>query len=372
MKPEILIVDDSEDICEILSTILQTLGFPSRYFLTTPEAILYFEVELNPIVFLDIHIGNKNGLELLPEFKRINPECQVIMITGEKDANSIIQSIKNQASDFILKPFSVDTVESSIHKSLEYFNLLKEKNNYREALEREIRFGTRVQRQIVFPKKNETNAYIDFLPVSQVSGNFYHILELNDQKKILIYGNVEGSGVASGFVGLFVISFIKDIARVESKTSRILEELNKELYFKLNIHTVTIFVAIIDSEEKRINFSMGGVPDPILVTQKSSELEFLKSESLQILGIVPNLEFKDHYQNFEAKDILFLFNQGFFDSQQEELKEKFDELKRDFFEIKQSKGVEFSEYKTRLDKFFKTIQTKSLQRKDISFILISL
>ncbi|MBF0511310.1 MAG: response regulator, partial [Candidatus Omnitrophica bacterium] len=60
------------------------------------------------IIFLDIKLPDKSGLDLLKEFKEIDPECIVIMITALEDKDKTIEEKARElgASEFIHKPFS--------------------------------------------------------------------------------------------------------------------------------------------------------------------------------------------------------------------------------------------------------------------------
>ncbi len=367
-KPEILIVDDSEQIGESLGAIVKNLGYPFRFFTEPLDAISYFQIEQNPIVFLDIHLPGKSGLELLPLFKKINPKTQVIMITGERDINSVMFCLSNRASDFILKPFSIDTIEKTIERVLENYNILKDRENYQEALERDIRFTSRIQRQIIFPSRLDNEYYIDFFPINSVSGNFYHIISINPNKTLIIFGNVEGVGVTSGFIALFTIMIVKDIIKEDITPEQILFHVNNELYYKLNVHTLTMACYLIDKREKNITYSIGGTPDPILFSSNHSTPIYLKASKVNILGIMPNTQFENSFFNYTKDDILFIYNEGFFNSTKVELSTRFQTLVSEIqTEVQNSQTLDFLVNK--LENFIEFIQSKYLQQKDIALIL---
>ncbi len=372
-KPEILLIDDSEEIGETLSLILKNLGYSTRYFSDPLEAVSYFETELNPVVLLDINLPGKNGLELLPLFKKINPKTQVVMITGDKDINAVMYCLANRASDFILKPFTVDIIEKTLERVLEYYNLLKERENYQESLERDVRFTSRIQRQIIFPSRLESNLYIDYFPVSSVSGNFYHYAKITEDKELILFGNVEGIGVASGFVALFTISLVKDIYNLGLSPCEILNHVNNELYYKLNVHTVTLFCIIRDKKTHTLVYSHGGTPDPILFSNSSPKPISLSSEDVHILGIQPNPGFKNIELKYELKDVLFLYNEGFIEINRSQIAEKYKALLEDLFTtFQKNHSDKFETMKLKLDQYVDNLRKSHLQRKDISFIFYML
>ncbi|MDD3992336.1 MAG: response regulator, partial [Desulfobacteraceae bacterium] len=116
-KPTILLVDDEADIREVLRMSLADMG----YAVVTAEdglaALRLFE-EIRPsIVMTDIKMPVVDGIEVLRRIKRIDPEAEVIMITGHGDMKLAIESLKNEATDFITKPIHIDALEISLKRA---------------------------------------------------------------------------------------------------------------------------------------------------------------------------------------------------------------------------------------------------------------
>lgn len=320
MKIEILIIDDSLEIGETLQEIMKILGFESVYFDSSEKAMLYFKNELNPVIFLDIFMPNQNGLELLPTIKKISPFTQVVMMTGGNDIENVVASLKNKASDFLFKPFSMESVKVAVERGVEYYNLLKDNFNYQENLERDMKFISSIQKQVISPRKNSPTIYADFYAYSFVSGSFYHTEEM-DGKDIILFGDIEGNGVTSSFIGLLIISMLKDILKKETIPSKILTLLNDELYYKINIHTLTAICLVIDRKLNQIYYSNGGNTSPILLTKNSNEIAFLNSEVSNIIGVMPGTEFVTKSANIVEDSILFLYNPSFLPSETNSRKE---------------------------------------------------
>ncbi|EMY13923.1 response regulator receiver domain protein [Leptospira weilii str. Ecochallenge] len=178
LRPEIIILDDDRDVGETLELILNKLGYQSVFFDSVEQGKQYFERELNPIVFLDIHMPGTSGLEILPYFKSLDPKTQVIMMTGERDINNVVTSLTHKASDFLLKPFSIQTVQIAIQKAYDYYVILKEKDLREEVIMRDLRLASRVQGKIFsIPDLSPYKVEADVTPVSFVSGDFNVILK---------------------------------------------------------------------------------------------------------------------------------------------------------------------------------------------------
>jgi DNA-binding NtrC family response regulator len=74
----------------------------------------YFDVAL-----LDIHLPDKDGVQLLKDIKVVQPHVGVIMVTAEADVHFAIESMKAGASDYLLKPFDMDTLVSSVQEAIQ-------------------------------------------------------------------------------------------------------------------------------------------------------------------------------------------------------------------------------------------------------------
>ncbi len=104
MKNEIIFVDDEEPIRQVASRML----VKDKFDVTTlhdGEYVVNAVKEKDPLmVFLDIRLPGKNGLDLLKEIKVNTPDTPVVMVSGYMNSDNAIQASKMGACDYILKP----------------------------------------------------------------------------------------------------------------------------------------------------------------------------------------------------------------------------------------------------------------------------
>lgn len=144
-KGPVLLVDDEEDIRDVLAIALSDCGYDVCTAENGNEALLRFS-ELNPpVVLTDIKMPVMDGIELLRRIKFKNPETEVIMITGHGDMDLAIESLKNEATDFITKPINVDALEISLKRAHDKILMRQQLRDYTENLERLIREKTELQ-----------------------------------------------------------------------------------------------------------------------------------------------------------------------------------------------------------------------------------
>ena len=115
----ILVVDDDGDIRDILSETLNSLGYRVITAANGQECLDKVEKEAPELVFLDIEMPVKNGLEVLKELRRRGRDTTAIMITAYGSIERAVQAMKEGAFDFITKPFDLDHIVLIVEKALE-------------------------------------------------------------------------------------------------------------------------------------------------------------------------------------------------------------------------------------------------------------
>jgi len=135
MVKKILLVDDEADIREVLSISLADMGYETFSAENGQEAIDIFKQTRPSIVLADIKMPGMDGLDLLDRIKRIDPDTEVIMITGHGDINLAVRSFQHDATDFITKPIGVDALETAIKKARDKIRIRQQLKAYTENLE---------------------------------------------------------------------------------------------------------------------------------------------------------------------------------------------------------------------------------------------
>jgi signal transduction histidine kinase len=135
-EKSILIVDDEEDICEMLSISLTDQGYEVLTARNGEEALRLFRVVNPPIVLSDIRMPGIDGIEILRKIKEEKPETEVIMITGHGDLDLAIRSLKYEATDFITKPIHDEVLEIALKRAHERISMRQKIREHIEHLEK--------------------------------------------------------------------------------------------------------------------------------------------------------------------------------------------------------------------------------------------
>jgi DNA-binding NtrC family response regulator len=134
MSVRILIVDDMEDICIMISTALRKVGFETGTHLSPATALAALKTESWDVVISDLRFPGMDGLQFLKEIKAINPDTPVIMLTAHGTVETAIQAMKMGAADFILKPFDLGELKLRLDRVNESLHLRREVSTLRKAL----------------------------------------------------------------------------------------------------------------------------------------------------------------------------------------------------------------------------------------------
>ena len=107
---KILIIDDEENILKSLKSALDRRQHEADTAASYAEGL---EKSKSPfdIIFLDIMLGDGNGIDLLKHILSRNRQQIIVMISGHADIDMAVSAIRAGAYDFIEKPVSLSEVE---------------------------------------------------------------------------------------------------------------------------------------------------------------------------------------------------------------------------------------------------------------------
>src|SRR5215813_12519161 len=144
MKKRILVVEDEEKLRRVIQLQLASAGFEVDQAGTGEEAIR--ALDRADLVLTDLKLPGISGQELLAIAHRQNAHLPVIVMTAFGTVETAVEAMKTGASDFVLKPFSLDHLMKVIEKALEVSALRDENRKLREELGHKYQFDNIVGR----------------------------------------------------------------------------------------------------------------------------------------------------------------------------------------------------------------------------------
>ena len=110
-----VIVDDEQDICILLSRKLQKKGYDASYAVTLSEGIELFRTQSPHYLILDHNLPDGYGLDNMDKFKNINPKVKIIVISALGQLEE--RAYQAGADLFMHKPLSFKNIEDFLIKN---------------------------------------------------------------------------------------------------------------------------------------------------------------------------------------------------------------------------------------------------------------
>jgi signal transduction histidine kinase len=143
MSGKILIIEDEMRLRTNLKLLLTSEGYTVSTAADGEEGLAYLQQEPCDLVITDIMMGEVNGFQVMEYIAKHTPETLVIVITGFASTESVVESLRKGAYDYIAKPFEIEMILISIERALEKVRLQRELKGYVEALEHRVAARTR-------------------------------------------------------------------------------------------------------------------------------------------------------------------------------------------------------------------------------------
>jgi len=170
-KERVLVVDDDEVIGELLSRRLAMEGYECEVAGDGTAALSRIQDDAFQVMLTDIRMPEMDGIELLTAAKDIDPDLEIIMVTGVAEATEAIKAMKLGAYDYVMKPFDLENVILNVQRALERRRLHVQSKVYQRDLECKVEDATRELLQ--------KNRQIRLLLLNTIT-SFAHVLEAKD------------------------------------------------------------------------------------------------------------------------------------------------------------------------------------------------
>jgi len=133
----ILYITNKEEDYKKINTILEIFFNKIIYTNTEEDALIIYDKIFPNIILVDINLTDSNGIELIKKIRQKNKTIPILVITKNKEVNNLIEAIKLNLVDYLLKPidvnkliFSLNQIAKIILNSGEVTTIIKENIKY--------------------------------------------------------------------------------------------------------------------------------------------------------------------------------------------------------------------------------------------------
>src|SRR5215831_13944589 len=139
-KKRVLAIDDEPAMTEWLKILLEHAGYEARTALIGTRGEELFKIWRPDAVITDMMLPDVDGIELVRKFKQLDPEAEVIVITGQGNIPRSVEAVKAGAFDFLEKPVDAERLLDKLEKAIKQKALIDENEALKAKLQDRYKF----------------------------------------------------------------------------------------------------------------------------------------------------------------------------------------------------------------------------------------
>jgi sigma-B regulation protein RsbU (phosphoserine phosphatase) len=294
-QARIMLVDDDELVLSSLRTMFEmNVGYEVLAFgdpLLAVEALARNPVDL---VISDYLMPKLNGIDLLKQVQRLQPEAARILLTGFADKQNAIRAI-NEAGlyQYLEKPWDNDQLLLSAKRALQEKSLRRqlaekvtaldrlltefhELAERQRRLEQELEMAARVQRSLLpshFPAIRGFHVNSLYQPCQAIGGDYYDFVRRDGRTTILV-SDVTGHGIQAALISMLIKTTFQDAGISASGPAELFAEMNARLrrFLPEGIYAAAA-VLWLDEGGSAVLLANAGLPYPFVLRPSEQRLD---------------------------------------------------------------------------------------------------
>jgi len=133
--PDILIVEDDDELLQLLQRRLSDSGYHTRTAQTGTQALAEIHEKAPDLVLLDIMLPEMDGLEVCRRIRTTHPLMYIIMLTAKADEMDRVVGLEVGADDYVTKPFGLSELVARVRSALRRLRLTEEEAGPADEME---------------------------------------------------------------------------------------------------------------------------------------------------------------------------------------------------------------------------------------------
>ena len=318
---KILVVDDEPDLEPLVLQRMRRRIRSGQYSFVFAqngvEALDRLREEENiDMVISDINMPQMDGLTLLEQIPKVDPNVRSIIISAYGDMKNIRTAMNRGAFDFVTKPLDFDDLQITIDRTLAHLVEWREALSSRDrlvSLENELNVASKIQQSILptqFPYGNDFSVFASMEPAKEVGGDFYDVINLGRGRIGLAIADVSDKGVPAALFMMSSRTLLKGSAIGNYEPGDVLKEVN-DLLCEGNdaMMFVTLLYAIYDTNTGTLTYANGGHTAPYVRRADGSVIPLAFTGGVA-MGVMEDLEYSQDSFQVAPGDTVFFYSDG--------------------------------------------------------------
>lgn len=135
----VLIVDNEKELALAMQEALERIGLTCTAATSGPEGAKFLREQNYEIVVTDLMMNDIDGMQILKQAKELQPNCEVILVSGHATVPLAVEAMREQAFNFLEKPITPKRLQAVVSKAADAVQLRQQNLNLRQRLDE--RFG---------------------------------------------------------------------------------------------------------------------------------------------------------------------------------------------------------------------------------------
>jgi sigma-B regulation protein RsbU (phosphoserine phosphatase) len=339
----LLVEDNPTDVLLVRATLKAVPGL--QFELATADylatGIQRAKDELFDVVLLDLGLPGSHGLETFESFHAAVPEVPIVILSGLGDEEVAMRAVQHGGQDYLPKAEAMDdALPRAIRYAIERHRAQLEREHFaaelqqrNELLEEELRMAREIQCALL------THKYPEFIvhdrsalhfahcyrPAVSLSGDFFSVLRLSDNKAGVLICDVMGHGVQAALIGTLMRGLMRGLVdqfkTVATEPGKFLSALNQQIsetFKQAGIDTfATAFYFIADLANQQVHYANAGHPSAMILRRDAHVVDWLGvgGQNRPPLGLLGGTIYPTFHEALAPHDAILLFTDGLYEAE---------------------------------------------------------
>ncbi len=323
--PTVLVVDDDASGLTFLAISLTKLNYRVLTAESVSEAqaaIRGAGIEKIDCVLTDYRMPIESGLDLLQWVMKEDESLSTIIVTAEGEKETIRDSLRGGASDFLEKPVARETLARVISRGIKE----TARNRQLHATDEEVRAIGRMGQIFQAVRDPDLLPYLKvyFRPLYEIGGDFVNVYPLGPGRSVFLLGDVSGHDVRAAFISAYFQGMVRGLLLHETGLGEVFEQFNRTLLEEWNPQeadgqeegvgisvSLSVCAGIVDLAANRLSILNCGFP-PYFICRSDGRC-FVGDRGNTPLGWFPLEELDQENLQYGCSGFLFISTDGLTD-----------------------------------------------------------
>jgi phosphoserine phosphatase RsbU/P len=331
IPPRILIADDQPDVLNALRLLLKGQGYETEGVASPGELLRAVAAREFDLLLMDLNYARdttsgREGLDLLNRLREIDDAPAIVVMTGWATVGLAVEAMQYGVADFVEKPWTNARLLEILQKQIAVGRerrasrqrAAQESRDHQEIAEQfhhqeqEVAEARSIQQGLLpksIPQRPGYEISGAWQPAQSVGGDYYDVLEFEDNSLGLCIADVAGKGLPAALLMSNLQAAVRGLASPGLAPDGLCSRLNSLVCHNTGADRfITFFYARLDGPERLLHYANAGHNAPILLHADGSH------ERLQagggVLGVFPRQKFASGAAQLASGDRLILYTDG--------------------------------------------------------------